>query len=60
MLGELGHKVICAPNAGQALHVLRSDSPLEVLLTDVIMPGGMDGVGLAQRVAAPQEALSSK
>jgi signal transduction histidine kinase/CheY-like chemotaxis protein len=48
MLGELGHEVICTSNAEQAMRVLESATPLDVLLTDVIMPGAMTGVDLAR------------
>jgi len=48
MLAQLGHTVICAANAEQALQVLGSDEPFDLLLTDVIMPGDMDGVSLAR------------
>lgn len=48
MLTQLGHNVTCTANAEQALQVLRSDCPIDVLLTDVLMPGGMNGVELAR------------
>jgi len=48
MLRNLGHDVIGAENADQALHVLRSGQPLDLLLSDIIMPGGMNGVELAR------------
>lgn len=57
MLGELGHNVMCATNAEQALQVLRSDAPLDVLLTDVIMPGGMNGVELAHEAVRIRRGL---
>jgi PAS domain S-box-containing protein len=48
MLAQLGHTVTCASNAEQALQALRSDAPFDLLMTDVIMPGDMDGVDLAR------------
>ena len=46
-LGELGYQVITAGNAAQALEILRGDQPVDLLLSDVIMPGGMNGAQLA-------------
>lgn len=48
MLRNLGHEVIRAQNAEQALQVLKSERPLDLLLSDVIMPGGVNGVELAR------------
>ena len=46
-LRELGYKVLTAGNAAQGLEILRGDQPIDLLLSDVIMPGGMNGVQLA-------------
>ena len=45
-LRELGYQVVTAGNAAQALEILRGDQAVELLLSDVIMPGGMNGVQL--------------
>jgi signal transduction histidine kinase len=45
-LRELGYQVVTAVNAGQALEILRGDRAVDLLLSDVIMPGGMNGVQL--------------
>jgi NO-binding membrane sensor protein with MHYT domain/nitrogen-specific signal transduction histidine kinase len=47
MLKNLGHDVVRAQNAEQALQVLKSERPLDLLLSDVIMPG-VNGVELAR------------
>jgi len=47
MLRNLGHDVVRAQNAEQALVVLKSERPLDLLLSDVIMPG-VNGVELAR------------
>lgn len=51
MLIDLGHKVHRAANADEALQILWSDVQLDVLFSDVVMPGGMTGVDLAQQAA---------
>ncbi|MBS0295366.1 MAG: PAS domain S-box protein [Proteobacteria bacterium] len=48
MLGDLGHTIERADSAAPALERLNSDAPFDLLLTDVIMPGGVNGVELAR------------
>ena len=43
----LGYQVETAVNAAQALDILRGDHSVDLLFSDVIMPGGMNGVQLA-------------
>jgi PAS domain S-box-containing protein len=47
-LSELGYHVLTAENGITALEVMQRES-IDLLLTDVIMPGGIDGVELARR-----------
>ncbi|HEV8331371.1 MAG TPA: MHYT domain-containing protein [Steroidobacteraceae bacterium] len=51
MLTDLGHKVHRAANADEALRVVGSDTELDVVLSDVVMPGEMNGVELAKQAA---------
>jgi CheY-like chemotaxis protein len=44
-----GLMVIEAANADEALIILQSDNSVELLFTDVQMPGSMDGLGLAEQ-----------
>jgi signal transduction histidine kinase len=48
VLTGLGYQVTCATNAAEAMEVLQTDAPLELLFTDVVMPGGVSGVALAR------------
>ena len=43
MLERLGHSVIESPDADQALKFLQSDLDIDLLFTDLLMPGGMNG-----------------
>ena len=52
LLRDLGYRVVAAANGRQALEVVRSDQPLDLLFTDVMMPGGLNGPQLAEQVAA--------
>ncbi len=44
-----GHRVITTGNGTTALEILRKDATIDLLLSDVNMPGGIDGIALAQR-----------
>jgi len=47
-LGELGYRVLAAENAAAGLALLDRQS-IDLLLTDVVMPGGINGRELARR-----------
>jgi len=49
-LEDAGYRVIEAANAGQAIAILETGVAIDVLFTDVNMPGGMDGIHLVQLV----------
>ena len=48
MVTELGYRVVEAENGASALPILEQERPVNILLSDVIMPGGMNGVDLAK------------
>jgi DNA-binding NtrC family response regulator len=56
-LRECGYQVIEAANADEALMVLQSDHKIDIVLSDVQMPGSMDGFGLAKWVRANRKEL---
>jgi len=43
-----GYRVLLAENGSQALSVLREHENIDLLFTDVVMPGGMSGCDLAE------------
>ncbi len=47
VLSKLGYKVYRAGNATEALKLLKGQTEINLLFTDVVMPGGMDGYALA-------------
>ncbi|CAO3439115.1 response regulator [Azospirillum endophyticum] len=49
LLRGWGHRVIGAANANEALVVLNGPERLDLLLSDVVMPPGMDGTELARQ-----------
>jgi DNA-binding NtrC family response regulator len=48
VLREAGYRVLPAMNGGIALVMLEQDLPIDVLFTDIVMPGDPDGFGLAE------------
>ena len=55
VLAELGYAVIEAPDGPAGLKVLESNAKIDLLITDVGLPGGMNGrqVADAARVSRP-------
>ena len=53
-LGELGYRVIESESPLQALEIVRTEQ-IDLIFTDVIMPGGISGIDLAEqaRVVVP-------
>ncbi|MFN3398887.1 MAG: PAS domain S-box protein [Ferrovibrio sp.] len=57
LLGSLGFAVLPAATALDALQELRRGLPIDLLLTDIQMPGGMNGIELADQVQAQKPGL---
>ena len=49
-LRDLGYAVIEAATPDEALKAAETDGPIDLLFSDVVMPGGMDGDTLATRI----------
>jgi len=52
MLGDLGYRVLQAPDATAALAVVESGIPIDILFTDVVMPGTLKSPELARKAKA--------
>ena len=50
-LKELGYRVIATRNGPAALEILRQPEQIDLLFTDVVMPGGMFGPELARQAS---------
>ena len=58
-LQDCGFKVLEASNAGEAVEMIKSSTvSIDLVITDVRMPGDMDGFGLAQWVRANRPGLA--
>ncbi len=51
VLTRAGLEVRTYATAGAALPAIEADGPIEMLLTDVAMPGELDGIALAEQLA---------
>ena len=54
---NLGYQVFTASNANEALTCLANEPSITLLLTDVVMPGGMNGFELAEQAAVQHPEL---
>jgi signal transduction histidine kinase/CheY-like chemotaxis protein len=50
MLQELGHEVVRTASAAAALGALADQRAVDLVLSDIMMPGDMDGVALAEQI----------
>jgi len=50
MLEDAGFRMIEAVNSDEALELLEADSDVQLLFTDINMPGTLDGLALARQV----------
>jgi signal transduction histidine kinase len=57
MFEELGWEVRRAATAGGALDLLEADQSFDLVFSDMVMPGELDGIGLARRLAAQRPDL---
>ena len=49
-LEELGYRVLHAPNAAAAMEVVERDRTIDLVFSDIVMPGSMSGLDLARRL----------
>jgi len=55
-LSAAGHRPEYATTPGEALQLLAADA-FDMIVTDVVMPGGIDGIDLATRAAQQQAGI---
>ena len=51
MLTDLGHRATRARSVDEALQLLKSRAQFELVFSDIVMPGGRNGMDLAQELA---------
>jgi signal transduction histidine kinase/ActR/RegA family two-component response regulator len=57
-LREAGFRVLAAQDGAEALELLRNSGPVDLLFSDVMMPGGMSGLDLARGAATLQPGIA--
>jgi len=57
ILDDFGYRVLVAENGREALDLLDGDARVDLLFSDLIMPGGMNGVMLAREARRRQPRL---
>jgi CheY-like chemotaxis protein len=57
ILRELGYRVVEAHDGPSALRLLERQTRVDLLFSDVILPGGMDGAEMARQALARQPEL---
>ncbi|MBV8651977.1 MAG: response regulator [Alphaproteobacteria bacterium] len=55
MLSDLGYRVLVAGNGPEALALLRQGESVDLLLSDIVMPGGMSGITLVREARRLRE-----
>ena len=56
-LEDLGYRVTTAPDGREALARLVEQEPPDLLFTDIVMPGGVSGLDLAEQVRATRPGI---
>ena len=56
-LQSLGYRTLPAVDGASALEIIKGGTPIDLLFTDVVMPGGMDGRALADAARRQRRGL---
>jgi CheY-like chemotaxis protein len=57
VLGECGYSTLAASSGDEALSILENRPEVVILITDVVMPGTLDGLGLISEVRSRWPAI---
>ena len=58
-ISDLGYRVLTASDGPTALDVVRSEEPIDLLFSDVVMPGGINGFELINRARDIRDGLKA-
>jgi PAS domain S-box-containing protein len=54
----LGYRALPAADSNEAMDILASNPEIDALFTDIVMPGGMNGLDLARKVRADRPGIA--
>jgi len=57
ILTHLGYHIVEAADAAEALEYIQQHEDIDLLFTDIVMPGEFDGIGLAKQASTHQPSL---
>jgi CheY-like chemotaxis protein len=57
MLTTFGYEVLSARNGSEAIQIVESGQPFDLLFSDIVMPNGMSGVELARELRRRSEGV---
>ena len=58
-ISDLGYRVLTASDGPTALDVVRSEEPIDLLFSDVVMPGGINGFELINQARDIRDGLKA-
>jgi signal transduction histidine kinase/ActR/RegA family two-component response regulator len=58
-LNKLGYETLLATNAAHALHLVDEHPGIDVIVTDIVMPGSMNGIDLTRAIAQRNPEIKS-
>lgn len=58
-LADLDYKVLAAEDGGTAINILQDDDPIDLILSDMVMPGGLSGEEVVTKAKAIRPSLKS-
>ena len=56
-VADLGYRVMSAHNGREALQILKGFEKIDLLFSDIVMPGGINGIQLAEQARRLQPTL---
>lgn len=57
MLDMLGYKVLTAGNGPEAMEIAQDSNVIDLLLSDIVMPGGMNGFEISEKIREQRPTL---
>ena len=58
-ISDLGYRVLTAADGPSALDIVQGDEPIDLLFSDIVMPGGMNGFELINRARVIRQGLKT-